>query len=244
MASVLDKAIYAVAWLSRHEWDARMESAAHHRPSSHHGDGFVGVIYGDIGTTAFRCSVAEDVERNEFVQVQHETCGIVLGRVDEVQRKTDLSLDRAQLLGDGNPIDVEERVSAQISVIGYRDDRGLLQVPRIPFRAGEPVHLADHLFDRRGLGEVDRKHGAYVGLLAGHEVPVYLDINAMVQKHVSILAKTGGGKSYIAGVLIEELMKHHVTCVILDPHGEYASLREKGTSVHGAARFRVEPHAC
>ena len=43
--------------------------------------------------------------------------------------------------------------------------------------------------------------------------------------------------------MIEELMKHHVTCVILDPHGEYASLREKGKAVHGAARFRVEPHA-
>ena len=240
----VDKAIYAVARLSRRAWDARMESAAHHRPSAHHGDGFVGVIYGDIGTTAFRCSVAEAVERNEFVQVQHETCGIVLGRVDEIERKTDLSLDRAQLLGDGDPIDVEERVSAQISVIGYRDDRGLLQVPRTPFRAGEPVHRAETgtIEEVIGLTE-DKKHGAYVGLLAGHEVPVYLDINAMVQKHVSILAKTGGGKSYIAGVLIEELMKHHVTCVILDPHGEYASLREKGKSPHGAARFHVDPRA-
>src|SRR5438876_10031568 len=126
MASVLDKAIYAVARLSRHEWDARMESAAHHRPSSHHGDGFVGVIYGDIGTTAFRCSVAEDVERNEFVQVQHETCGSGLGRVDGVQGKTDLSLDRAQALGDGDPVDVEGRVSAQLSVLEYRAARGVL----------------------------------------------------------------------------------------------------------------------
>ena len=81
-----------------------MDSAAHSRPSSHHGDGFVGVIYGDVGTTSFRCSVAEAVERNEFVQVQHETCGIVLGRVDEIERKTDLSLDRAQLVGDGEPV--------------------------------------------------------------------------------------------------------------------------------------------
>src|SRR5437773_11978034 len=159
MASVLDKAIYAVARLSRHEWDARMESAAHHRPSSHHGDGFVGVIYGDIGTTAFRCSVAEDAARNEFVQVQRETCGIVLGRVDEVQRKTDLSLDRAQALGDGDAVDVEERVSAQMSVIGYRGDRGLLQVSRTPCRAGGAVHRAATatMHDVTGLRE-DKKH--------------------------------------------------------------------------------------
>src|SRR3989454_953188 len=221
-----------------------MDSAAHSKSSSHHGDGFVGVIYGDVGTTSFRCSVVEAVERHEFVQVAHETCGEVLGRVDEIERKTDLSLDRAQLLGDGDPVDVEERVSAQVSVIGFRDDRGLLQVPRTPFRAGEPVYKAETSTIQEVIGlEEDKKHGAYVGLLAGHNVPVYLDINAMVQKHVSILAKTGGGKSYVAGVLIEELMKHHVTCVILDPHGEYASLKEKGKHGEGSGRFHVEPRA-
>src|SRR5947199_3347821 len=170
-----------------------MESAAHSKSSSHHGDGFVGVIYGDVGTTAFRCSVVDAIERYEFVQVAHETCGEVLGRVDEIERKTDLSLDRAQLLGDGDPIDVEERVSAQISVIGYRDDRGLLQVPRTPFRAGEPVHRAETgtIEEVIGLTE-DKKHGAYIGLLAGHEVPVYLDSHAVVQTDGSILRNTRG----------------------------------------------------
>src|SRR5439155_707496 len=98
----------------------------------------------------------------------------------------------------------------------YRDDRGLLQVPRTPFRAGEPVYKAETSTIQEVIGlEEDKKHGAYVGLLAGHNVPVYLDINAMVQKHVSILAKTGGGKSYVAGVLIEELMKHYTIRAII-----------------------------
>src|SRR5207237_3589026 len=133
-------------------------------------------------------------ERYEFVQVAHETCGEVLGRVDEIERKTDLSLDRAQLLGDGDPVDVEERVSAQLSVIGYRDDRGLLQVPRTPFRAGEPVYKAETATIEQVIGLTEaKKHGAYVGLLAGHEVPVYLDITALVQTHVPILATTDGG---------------------------------------------------
>ena len=219
-----------------------MESLAHSKPSFHHGNGFIGVIYGDVGSTSFRCSVVETVDRYDFVQVKHETCGIVLGRVDEIERKTDLSLDKAQQMGDGEAVDIEERVSAQVSVIGFRDDRGLLLVPRTPFRAGEPVYKAEKetIQEVIGLTE-DKKHGAYVGLLAGHAVPVYLDINAMVQKHVSILAKTGGGKSYIAGVIIEELMKHHVTTVIIDPHGEYETLREKGKVAGGANRFHVEP---
>jgi hypothetical protein len=222
-----------------------MVSVAHPRHSSHPSeDGFVGVIYGDVGSTAFRSSVVTTVERNEYVQAGHETCGTVLGRVEEVERKTDLSLERAQHLAATDPIEIEEKVAAQVSVIGFRDDRGLLQVPRTPFRAGEPVYRAETetIKDVLGLKD-DKRHGAYVGLLAGHDVAVYLDINTMVQKHVSILAKTGGGKSYIAGVLIEELMKHHVTCVILDPHGEYASLTEKAKHVEGASRFHVEPHA-
>jgi len=222
-----------------------MASVAHSRPSSlHHDDGLVGVIYGDVGSTSFRVAVLSSLERNEFVQVHHETCGTVLGRVDDVELKTDLSLERAHLIGNGDPPDVVEKVSAAISVIGYRDDRGLLQVPRTPFRGGEPVRRAETRTIREVLGlREDKRHGAYIGLLAGHDVPVYLDINVMVQKHVSILAKTGGGKSYIAGVLIEELMKHHVTTVILDPHGEYVTLGERGKVPRDAGRFHVEPRA-
>src|SRR5439155_1318692 len=157
-------------------------------------------------------------------------------------RHTDLSLEKAQLLGSGEPVEIEEKMSATVAVVGYRDDRDLLQVPRTPFRAGAEVQHADEALIKKVLGlRDDRHHGAYVGLLAGHGIKVYLDINAMVQKHVSVLAKTGGGKSYITGVLIEELMKHHVTCVILDPHGEYASLAEKGKVAHGSERFDVDP---
>src|SRR2546426_11660000 len=115
-----------------------MDSAAHSKSSSHHGDGFVGVIYGDVGTTSFHCSVVEAVESHEFVQMGHETCGEGLGRVDEIERKTDLLLDRAPILGGGDPVDVEERGSAPGRGIGYPDDRGLFEVPRPPFSAGGP----------------------------------------------------------------------------------------------------------
>src|SRR5438876_11927600 len=101
-----------------------MESAAHSKSSSHRGDGFVGGIYGDVGTTAFRCSVVDAIERYECVQVAHETCGEVLGRVEEIGPKTDLSLDRGQLLGDGDPVDVEQRVPAPASVCGCREACG------------------------------------------------------------------------------------------------------------------------
>src|SRR5207249_2726443 len=61
--------------------------------------------------------------------------GIVLGRVDEVQRKTDLSLDRAQALGDGDPVDVE---AAVVAVSDYADLRrdSLLHVDGVAIPEG------------------------------------------------------------------------------------------------------------
>ena len=124
-------------------------------------------------------------------------------------------------------------------MVGFRDDRGLLQVPRTPFRAGDHVYKAtgNLIKDVIGLKE-NTDTGAYLGLLFGHDIRVEVDINAMVQKHVSILAKTGGGKSFLCGDLIEELMKHEVTILVFDPHGEYGAMREKGSSAKNHREFQ------
>ncbi|MCK5548126.1 MAG: ATP-binding protein, partial [Thermoplasmata archaeon] len=202
----------------------------------------MGVIYGDIGTTSLSCNDISIVEKNEYVQINHEAYGTVLGRVDEIERKTDLSLDRAYELSEGNDVDVEEKVSAVISIIGYRDDRGLLQVPHIPFKAGEFVYKAEEKLIKNVLGlKDDEKKGAYVGMLLGHDLKIFVDINSMVQKHVSVLSKTGGGKSYITGVLIEEMMKHKVTSIIIDPHAEYHSLSVEGKAAQ--SKFGVVPRS-
>ena len=225
--------------------DALMDSEVDNQSmvSNEFPEGFIGVTYGDVGTTSFKCSVVAPVERNEFVQVRHPQCGLVLGRIEDIERKTDLSLERAQLLSDGEDVQFDEKVSALVSIIGYRDDRDLLQVPRTPFKAGESVHRAEESLIRQVVGLVsDNRKGAYIGMLNGHNVQIYLDINAMVQKHVSVLAKTGGGKSYVVGVLMEEFMKHGVTVVIIDPHGEYNSLKERSKSEAGDKKFGVRPH--
>src|SRR5213594_2140721 len=130
--------------------ESTASSAATHHP--HRARDYVGVIYGDVGSTSFRCSVFEPLERNEYVQLRHETAGWVLGRVDDVERKTDLSLEPSMLLGNGEDLDIEEKISAQVSVIGYRDDRDLLQVPRTPFKAGEHVFRADEPIIRKVIG--------------------------------------------------------------------------------------------
>jgi len=202
----------------------------------------LGIIYGNVGTTFFNLRVTGRIERMEYVQVEHETDGWVLGQVIDVERKTDLSLERAKMISDGQEVDIEEKITAKVEVVGFRDSRNLLQVPRTPFRAGDPVLKAtDELIrDVVGLKE-NTDTGAYIGLLQGHDIKVEVDINSMVQKHVSILAKTGGGKSFLCGALIEELMKHNVTIVVLDPHGEYGSMRDKAQVMETTRDFKVTP---
>jgi DNA helicase HerA-like ATPase len=196
----------------------------------------VGVIYGNVGTSSFSCRATAHLEKSEYIMAEHEDCGPVLCQVGSLIRKTDLSLEKT-LNMNGNT-DIQEVISAQIDVVGYRDDRGLLQIPRTTFRAGKPVFKANDALIQSVLGlKMKEKTGAYIGLLHGHGVPVYLDINDLLQRHACILAKTGGGKSYMSGDIIEELMKHNVTCMIIDPHGEYSAMRDVGKK--GDARFGV-----
>lgn len=203
-------------------------------------EGAVGIIYGDVGTSAFNLSVIANLEKMEYVMAQHETVGWVLGQVMDMQRKTDLSLDRAKMISLGEEVMIRERVTALINVIGYRDERGLLQVPRTPFKAGQPVLKATDDLIKKVIGlKENTPTGAYLGLLFGHDIRVEMDINSMVQKHVSILAKTGGGKSFLCGDLIEELMKHDVTVMVLDPHGEYGAMRDVGHVGKGHRDFKV-----
>ena len=115
-------------------------------------------------------------------------------------------------------------------------------MPRTPFKAGEFIFRAEDELIRDVIGlKEDRETGAYIGLLSGHDIKVYVDINSMVQKHLSVLAKTGGGKSYVTGVIIEELMKHNVTTLILDPHGEYGSMKEPGKEMITSRNFGINP---
>ena len=39
------------------------------------------------------------------------------------------------------------------------------------------------------------------------QVPVVLDVNEFTSTHLSIIAGTGAGKSYFAGVVVEELLR-------------------------------------
>ena len=128
-----------------------------------------------------------------------------------------------------------------VESIGYFSERlGDFVNPRIPPRPGDPVFLASSetlssVLSSRRAGERGSAHVGSLLTRAGGEVPIVLSTRDVVSTHLAILASTGAGKSYTAGVLVEEMMMpyNRAAALVVDPHGEYDTLR----SIEGDPRF-------
>ncbi|HSK73813.1 MAG TPA: ATP-binding protein [Pyrinomonadaceae bacterium] len=112
--------------------------------------------------------------------------------------------------------------------------------PRIPPNPGDAIYLASsetlaEMLSPKKNAELGSAHiGSLLTREAG-EVPVVLSIKDVVSTHLAILASTGSGKSYTAGVLVEELMNgyNRAAVLIVDPHGEYETM----SSIMGNSQF-------
>jgi hypothetical protein len=125
-----------------------------------------------------------------------------------------------------------ELFELHVAIMGYYDpSTGSFINPWIPPQSGKKIFLADdmmlaHILSRKQ----DKQPGsATIGSLLTRSpaaVPIVLSVKDMVSTHLAIIASTGAGKSYLASVIIEELMQpHNKACVlIVDPHGEYGTL--------------------
>ncbi|PSN18247.1 ATPase [filamentous cyanobacterium CCP5] len=151
---------------------------------------------------------------------------------DRIFADTEISPDViASLVGFDYPN--PEIYEITVDVIGYFHPALGFMNPRIAPDPGTKVCLADdetlrHVINKKQPGDVG---GAEVGSLLlrpGNAVPVALDVKELVSTHMAILAGTGSGKSYTAGVLVEELLRpyNRAAVLIFDPHGEYGTLSE------------------
>src|SRR5258708_3718611 len=125
-----------------------------------------------------------------------------------------------------------ELFELHVAIMGYYEAAtGSFINPWIPPQSGKQIYLADDemlatILSRKQRGQPG---SATIGSLltrAPDAVPVVLSVKDVVSTHLAIIASTGAGKSYLASVLIEELMQpRNKACVlIVDPHGEYSTL--------------------
>ncbi|PTD93915.1 ATPase [archaeon SCG-AAA382B04] len=197
----------------------------------------VGRICGETGFSSFKFEVTDtSLERMEYVKAWHESDNWILAQVLDIKKKNPSTKEKKEF--DQS----KEKVIAKADIIGYRDNRGLLRSPKTPLSPGDEVFKSDKDLIENTLG-IDRGH-VFLGKLDGSDLGVKLDANELVQKHCSILARTGSGKSYTCGVVIEELLEDNVPVVIIDPHGEFHSLKKPNQSKKQKERmdeFGIKP---
>jgi len=171
------------------------------------------------------------VRKGQFIQLQTEE-GILIGRVEDVI-KTNRYFMQAESVREyeksGNPLHqmfpVErwEYLVAKTHPLGVYE-KGVLRRVTYPPSPGSVVKEIDTSILSEFLG-LD-KNGLNIGQIALHGLDARINLTKLFQKHLAILAMSGSGKSYLCGILLEELLDRSEelgkpAIIIIDPHGEY-----------------------
>lgn len=210
----------------------------------------VGTVKGPGETPHEFTFIAPDPERRvkhgEFVYYETDVDGeeqLILGRVtgrmpvrlfpDSFMADPAVSPESVALLL-GYDSDARELFEITVTVLGYYDTvLNDFVNPRVPPMGGAPVYIAENelLAEVLSPGSKGVRGSAYIGDLLSRSpgaVPVALSVKGFTSTHLAIIASTGSGKSYLAGVLLEELMMpyNRAAVLIVDPHGEYSTLQQ------------------
>lgn len=174
--------------------------------------------------------------------------GLLLGKVVNITATSDLFGDQKLVqhyLQRDMPLDIlfdlDSRLVriAEATVLALRQGTSF-DVPHSPPKPGDEVEVADWKLVREYLGLAPESRGLYVGILNG-KMKITLNVNRVLNHHVAVIGSTGAGKSYLVGVLCEELAELGVPVVIIDPHGEYSAMAEGSTEPDSILReFDVE----
>ncbi len=129
------------------------------------------------------------------------------------------------------------------TILGRQNPTGGFQAPRTPPNVGASTHIAEDDYLEASINKVAYADaqgrrvsgGLHIGYVLDRDtrVKVVLDANSILTTHLAVLAATGQGKSYLVGVLLEELLKAHqrTPILVLDPHGEYAAMTDATTNL-------------
>lgn len=184
----------------------------------------LGKIVGKSTTAGFSFQVSAPVEKFDFVQILQDS-HYILCQVVELVRDS-------------------EKTLAECHIIGFRDPQGKPKPLRIAPQPGIEVLKAEDEFVRQMVQLDSGAAGAYIGKLDGKDIDIRIDLHQLLTKHVAVLAKSGAGKSYTVGVLLEEILQHKIPMLVIDPHGEYVTLRQPNEDLSQIAmllRFGLKP---
>jgi DNA helicase HerA-like ATPase len=232
--------------------------------SSSHSLDEVGIIVGEASSTEFIFISEKEsyppkweylvIKSNEYIDGELKPVDVV-AQVEKVASVSDVmtqQLDLAALERIRQAKLDEIRTLGHARIIGYvrkeigpsdkkaGETRTRVLLPRRAVAPGEHVYTApkDVLSN---LFSYSEDEGLHVGnLISRPDIPVFLSVSGF-RRHVAIIAQTGAGKSYCAGVLIEELLDRGASIIVVDPHADYVllSLSQSGGRYERADRVAV-----
>ncbi len=179
----------------------------------------LGRITGKTTTSEFKFTAEKEVKKFEYIQVYHEVYEYVLCQIVEIEKQ-------------------EKETIAYCQAIGYKDN-GRVKKPRIPFTPGTEALEAEDEFIRNIISLEKTGEPAHIGKLDGKDIDVYLDLNKVLSMHLAVLAKSGSGKSYAVGALLEEIVTRKIPVIVIDPHGEYSSMKHRNEDEHDKEQLKL-----
>ncbi len=181
----------------------------------------IGIIEGKTTTSFFSFKTSFDIEKFDFLKVlvKHNNVDkIVLAQVVELTHFGDF-------------------VKVDCKVLGFVSSKGLESV-RIPLKPGSKVFFAEDNIIKKAIKIDSSSVKAYIGKVDKKNIKVFIDLQKLLSKHIAVLAKTGAGKSYTVGVLLEEILDNKIPLVVIDPHGEYSSMKYPNSNSSDLEKFK------
>ncbi|MCK4778736.1 MAG: ATP-binding protein [Candidatus Lokiarchaeota archaeon] len=121
-----------------------------------------------------------------------------------------------------------------LGLIKFRD-KDMKEIERVlrmsyPASPGKSVYIVEEEILNKFLG-FDIKSGINLGQVKVTNSEALINMNRLLNKHFAILSISGGGKSYLTSVLIEELLTRNKdfgtpSIILFDVHGEYLYLKD------------------
>ena len=195
----------------------------------------VGVIVGEASSNEFYFSSKPDdmPSRWEYLMAYSEE--EVDGKPKQVQVVAQIErvISASQALTKELDFDIikkivesglaDSKVWGKARVLGFLTETGELQLPRKAVMPGKPVYVAPTELLEKFYSYTQEEAIPVGSLITRGEVPVALSIKGF-RRHLALIAQTGSGKTYLAGILADELLAKGGTLVMLDPHADYVFL--------------------
>lgn len=121
-----------------------------------------------------------------------------------------------------------------LGLLKFKDKemKEILRVQRMTYPAspGKGVYIVEEEILNKFLG-FDTNFGLNIGYVKVTNSYAKINMNRLFNKHFAILSISGGGKSYVTSILIEELLSRKEdfgtpSIILFDVHGEYTYLKD------------------